>query len=117
MRAKIEGFLDLMDLAGPGRFVGNHLDFFGSKRDEIQFANLEAVLQQPKFLPVESHQRGSDAINSDRMGACNNYSTGLRVRRHRAVSFARDDAVHHRQIAHRLFPWVPAAVEEEKTFV
>src|SRR6266487_855600 len=40
----------------------------------------EAVVQETQFLPVESYDRGCNAIDGDRMGARQDQATGFRIR-------------------------------------
>ena|SRR5438552_3866711 len=117
MRTEIEGLPNLIQAAIPCRSVGNHPDFVRTKWDEVQFVNLEAVLQQSEFSPIEAHERSGDAIQGNRMGAGEDHTAGFWIRRHRSVAFTRNDAVHHRQITQRLLAWPTAAIEKEKAFV
>jgi len=110
MGSEIEGSFHLIQLARPGRLVGNDFDVTGAEGDKIPFAQAEAVPQEPELLPVEPHEPGRDAIDGDGMGAREDHAAGLRIRGHRSVAFAADDSVNHGEIAQGLVARLPVAV-------
>ena len=80
MGSEMEGGFDFTEPPGPGRFVGNDFYFIRCERDKTRFAQAEAVVQETQFLPVESDDRGNNAIDGDRMGAREDQAAGFRIR-------------------------------------
>src|SRR5439155_8042661 len=103
MGAEMEDGFDFTEFPGPGRFVGNDFYFIRSEGDKIRLTQAEAVVQETQFLPVETHERGSNAIDGNGMGARKDQSAGFWIRRQRAVAFGADDPVHDCEIAQRFF--------------
>src|SRR5687767_11194094 len=52
---ELEEIVQLVEAAVPRRVIGDGANGACGKRDKVQFTNVKALAQEPKFLPLESH--------------------------------------------------------------